>query len=332
MKKNVIRTVVVILMVGVASLARVGETAACKVLVVNSYHEKFFRTLEIHEGIQEVLKGKCELTYVYMNALTDPANVEAKAKEALEQYQAIQPDGVIAVGEEAQALVVKPHLSNKVDTPVMFNNIFFPEIYNYPTSNVSGIRLHWPVKDALLFVKQLVPSVKTVGLLFADEKSGHAVIEQISREKDTYPIQVLDPVVVKTAEEAVEQAAKLKDRCNALYLGPLSMLPGTAPKALSTEKLLFAAIKKAFGEATLTNLEYFVEAGLLCAVKDFGQEQGKVAAEMLQKAMSGTPVKELPIVKNQYGQRVLNKTVLKEMGIAPSRKLLTGAEIVETMR
>ncbi len=331
MRSNVIKMVVVILMVGMAFLARVGETAACKVLVVNSYHEKFFRTLEIHEGIQEVLKGKCELTYIYMNALTDPAGVEAKAKEALEQYQTIQPDGVIAIGEEAQALVVKPHLSNKVDTPVMFNNIFFPEIYDYPTSNVSGIRLHWPVEEALLFAKQLVPSIKTVGLLFADEKSGHAVIEQISREKDTYPIPVLDPVVVKTAEAAVEEAAKLKDRCDALYVGPLSMLPGTAKKALSTEKLLFAAIKKVFGKPVFSNLEFYAKAGQLFAVKDFGQEQGKVSAEMLQKAISGESVSNLPIVKNQFAQRVLNKTVLKEMGITPSRRLLTGAEIVETM-
>jgi hypothetical protein len=55
----------------------------------------------------------------------------------------------------------------------------------------------------------------------------------------------------------------------------------------------------------------YFEAGFLCTVRDFGHEQGQVAAEMLQKAMSGTPLTELPITQNQFGQRILNKTVLK---------------------
>jgi ABC-type uncharacterized transport system substrate-binding protein len=73
----------------------------------------------------------------------------------------------------------------------------------------------------------------------------------------------------------------------------------------------------------------YVEAGLLCGVRDFGVEQGQVSAEMLQQAMSGTPIGELPITQNQYGQRIVNKTVLKELGITPSRRLLTGTEIVD---
>jgi ABC-type uncharacterized transport system substrate-binding protein len=58
-------------------------------------------------------------------------------------------------------------------------------------------------------------------------------------------------------------------------------------------------------------------------------EPGLVAAEMLQKAMSGTPVAELPITQTQFGRRFVNKTVLKELGITPSHQILTGVEIVE---
>ncbi len=62
-----------------------------------------------------------------------------------------------------------------------------------------------------------------------------------------------------------------------------------------------------YGKATFTNLQYHIEAGLLCGVKEFPQEQGQVAAEMLQKAMSGTPVIELPITQTQFGQRIVKK-------------------------
>lgn len=306
--------------------------AACKVLVVSSFHESFFVALETNEGIEEVLGTACVLTYVYLDALTDPTGIETKSQEAFLQYQTVQPDGVIAIGEPAQAFFVVPYLRDKVETPVMFGSVFFPEVYEYPASNVSGIKMHWLVEDAIVFTQQLVPEITTIGLLFADEATAHAVIEQISREQDAYPVAVLDPVVVKTAEEAVEQATVLKDQCDALYIGPLSTLLRTAGEALSSEKLLLSAIKKAFGKATLTNIEYFVKAGLLCGVKNFAQEQGQVAAEMLQKAISGTPMTELPITQNQFGQRILNKTVLKELGITPSRRVLTGAEIVETIK
>ncbi|MBD3308641.1 ABC transporter substrate-binding protein [candidate division KSB3 bacterium] len=326
------RLAVIVAIVCVVFGGYVGTAAACKVLVVSAYHESFFRTLEINEGIEEVLGTECDLTYVYLDSLTDPAGVEAKAQEALRQYQAIQPDGVIAVGEDAQSAFVVPYLQEKVTTPVMFNNIFFPEVYEYPSANVSGMQLRWPIEDAIVFIQQIIPAVERVGFLFADEPAGHAVIEQISREKETYPTSVLDPVVVKTAEEAVEQAARLNEQCDALYIGPVSMLPGTSGGAFSSEKVLFSAVKQAFGKATFTNLEFYVEAGLLCGVRDFGQEQGRGSAEMLQQAMSGTPVSELPIAQNQFGQRILNKTVLKELGIKPSRRILTGAEIVETMQ
>lgn len=304
--------------------------AACDVLVVSSYQETFFRTIEINTGIEEVLAAECTLTYHYLDALTEPAGIEAKAAEAYQLYQTLQPDGVIAVGEEAQTAFVKPHLENQVDTPVMFNNIFFPEVYEYPSENVSGIRLHWPAQEAIIFTQQLVPTVQTVGFLFADEPSGRAVMEQVNRERQDYPVEAIEPVMVNTAQDVVQQAEALKDQCDALYIGPMSTLLATADDTLNTHHLLMTAITTAFGKPPLTNLQQYVEAGLLCGVKDFGQEQGQVSAEMLQQAMVGTPVSDLPIRQNQYGQRILNKTTLKAFEITPSRRVLTGTEIVET--
>ena len=305
------------------------DADACQVLVVSSYHESFFYNLEVKEGIEEVLGTSCELTYSYLEALTEPENIETKAKEAFLDYQTIQPDGVIAVGEDAQSSFVLPYLREKVATPVMFNTVFAPEMYEYPASNVSGVILRWPVEEAIVFAQQLAPEIATVGFLFGDEPTAHAVIRQIANEQDRYPVTVLEPILATTAEEAVEYAVALKNQCDALYIGPMSLLPGTSDTAFSSESLLFAAIRKAFGKATLSNLQYYVEAGLLCGVRDFGQEQGQISAEMLQQAMSGVPLAELPLSQNQFGQRVLNKTVLNELGIKPSRRLLTGTEIVD---
>ncbi|MDY0093111.1 MAG: ABC transporter substrate binding protein [Candidatus Vecturithrix sp.] len=331
MKRLVTRIVIAMsLLIGI--WGSISVTDACNVMVVSSYHEFFPYNLEVNEGIEEVLGTECTLTYVYLDVLTDPQGVETKAQEAFRQYQAMQPDGVIALGDSAQEAFVVPYLREKVKTPVMFCGVFFPEIYSYPASNVSGIKVRAPIEDVIVFVQQLVPEIAVISFLFGNEPSTHAVIEQISREKDSYPVTVLTPVVVTTSQEAVEQAAALKDQCDALYIGPISSSVNIASGPFSSEKLLFSAIREVFGKATFTNLAYHVEAGLLCGVKEFPQEQGQVTAEMLQKAMSGTPVADLPITQNQFGQRILNKTVLKELGITPSRQVLTGVEIVETIQ
>ncbi len=51
---------------------------------------------------------------------------------------------------------------------------------------------------------------------------------------------------------------------------------------------------------------------------------------MLMKAMQGTPVSEIPVAKNHKGKRLLNVTVLKNLGIKPDLAVLQGSEIVKT--
>ncbi len=168
--------------------------------------------------------------------------------------------------------------------------------------------------------------------MFGDEPPAYNVIKQIASERDTYPITVLDPVIATTAEEAVEQAAVLKDQCDALFIGPISVLVDVASDAFASEQVLLAAIRQAFDKPTFATMPAYIEAGLLGGVGRVMEEPGQVAAEMLQQAMSGTPLAELPIRQTQFGQRIVNKTVLKELGITPSRQMLTGAEIVETIQ
>jgi ABC-type uncharacterized transport system substrate-binding protein len=174
-----------------------GHADACKVLVVSSYHESFFDTHLVKASIAEVLGAECAVTYWFLESLTDPSGVEAKGQEAYRQYQAMQPDGVIAIGDEAQSAFVVPYLREKVKTPVMFAAIPSPEKFGYPAANVSGISLHEPIGDTIVFAQQLVPEIATVGLLFADEPPAHNVIKQIDSERDTYPVTLLEPVIAK---------------------------------------------------------------------------------------------------------------------------------------
>jgi hypothetical protein len=46
--------------------------------------------------------------------------------------------------------------------------------------------------------------------------------------------------------------------------------------------------------------------------------------------MKGTPINQIPITVNKYGKRMLNVTVMKDLGIKPKRRVLVGTQLVKT--
>jgi ABC-type uncharacterized transport system substrate-binding protein len=308
------------------------ELASCKVLVVMTYHEDFFWNQDIKEGIESVLTDKCDLKYVYLDVLKNPDGVEAKVQEAYTLYQEWQPDGVITADDDPQSGFVVPYLKDKVDTPIMFCGVNAePEKYGFPASNVSGILQRPHVKETITFVRQLVPSIQTVGVISLDIPAGRALSGQIQQEKDIYGVQVLETKYVSKMEEAVTVAEDLKTKCDALLMGPLGNLLDADGNKL-TDKDVYPVLTQAFGKATFTIWAQIVPYGVLCAIADRGQEQGEVASEMLLKAMKGTPISELPITRNKKGKRILNVTVMKSLGIKPKPTVLKSVELVESVQ
>ena len=98
----------------------VGAAAKPKVLVVFSYEKDFPWDIEIREGIELRIGDSVELHYYYMNTKVELDRGAERAAEAYELYRRLQPDGVIAADDNAQAMFVVPYLKDKVKTPVMF--------------------------------------------------------------------------------------------------------------------------------------------------------------------------------------------------------------------
>jgi ABC-type uncharacterized transport system substrate-binding protein len=311
----------------------VGAAASCKVLAVMAYQDDFVIMEAIKEGIEEILGETCDIRYAYLNALSEPQYIEERAKETYTLYQEFQPDGVIATNNEAQEYFVVPYLKGKVDTPVIFCDVGeAPEVFGYPTNHITGILKRPFIADTIVFAQQIDPGIKTVGFLFAKEPTSDGLAKQISAEADTYTAEILEPSYVTTFDEALATTKDLKEQADALFIGPIGRLLVDSAGNLIPMSRLVTGIAQEFGKPTMTIWEIVVQSGALCAVSDFSQEQGRVAAEMLQKTMQGTPVSEFPITQNQFGQRIVNKTVLKELGITPSRQVLTGVDIMETLK
>ncbi len=309
------------------------ESKKFKVLAVMSYDNSFFWNKDLKEGIDSILEDKCDITYVYLDTWRSKDNLEKgheKAKEAYELYLKLQPDGVIASDDNAQSMFVVPYLKDKVKTPIIFCGVNEEiQTYGYPAQNITGVTEVAHFRESIAFVQQIVPSVKTVGYIMLDRSTAQGFLKQFNKEKDTYPAKSSDFKLVKTLEEANAVIDDFKTTCDALFIDNMEGLTDASGMPLS-EKEAVQLLTRRFARPSFCCNTKNVEFGVLCAVVKFGKEQGTLGAEMLLKAMNGTPISDLPVTKNTQGKRMLNVTVMKELGIKPQTEVLRKTEVVKT--
>jgi ABC-type uncharacterized transport system substrate-binding protein len=313
-----------------ASFPATTRAAKPKVLVVMSYEQRNPWCIEIKSGIDSSLADNCEITYFYMDTKINLGGGKQKAKEAYSLFKKLQPDGVITADDIAQSIFVVPYLRDKIKTPVMFCGVNAePEKYGYPASNVSGILERGHIMESVAFLKQLCPLIKTIAFISKSSPSGEALLRQIEEESDTYLLNVTALKLVKTVKELVAVSEELNKKCDVIYMDSTAGIVDEKGNPLDT-KAIIRILEKTFSKPIIAGNEYHVEQGALCAVVKTGEEQGRTAAEMLLKAMQGTPVSEIPITKNYRGKRVINVTVMERFGIKPKPIVLLGAKLVRT--
>ena len=306
------------------------KAASYKILVVMSYEEENPWCIQIKEGIDSVFAGNSDIKYFYMDTKKNIEGGVLKAKDAYALYKRFRPDGVIAADDNAQSMFVLPYLKDKVKTPVMFCAVNEkPEKYGYPASNVSGILERDFISESIAFAKQLVPSINTVGFLAKDSPSGLATRKQVEIESDTYLAKFAGFKLVKTMKETLAALEEYRKTSDALFITSTNGILDTDGKPLDNEQVT-RTVAKFYNKPLIGANDFHVRYGVLCAVVKSGNAQGRMSAEMLLKAIKGTPFKLIPITVNKYGKRMLNVTAMKELGIRPKRRVLVGTQLVKT--
>ena len=306
------------------------EAASNKILVVMSYEEDNPWCMQIKEGIDSIFAGDSDIKYFYMDTKKNINGGVRKAEEAHELYKQLRPDGVIAADDNAQSMFVLPYLKDKVTTPVMFCAVNAePEEYGYPASNVSGILERGFIKESIAFAKQLVPSIGTVGFLTKDSPAGRAIRKQVETEADTYLTKVAGFKLVRTIKETLVVLEEYQKTSDALFITATNGILDVDGNSLDNQQVT-KIIAKSYKKPLIGANNFHVQYGVLCAVVKSGKAQGKIAAELLRKAMKGTPINQIPITVNKYGNRMLNVTVMKDLGIKPKRRVLVGTQLVKT--
>lgn len=100
-------------------------------------------------------------------------------------------------------------------------------------------------------------------------------------------------------------------------------------KPVSDEEAI-SKVVSAFNKPTAATAAFAIKKGVLSGVLASGQEQGQRAAFMLEQAMKGVPLRNLPISRNHFGHRMLNVTTMMHLGLKPKSMSLRGVSLVCT--
>ena len=331
-RQHVLRIMTVgMMMCCVVCAAAQVSAAQFKVMVVLSYDRQFAWERDIVEGILSMLGESSDIQYVEMNTKADFAGGQQKAQEAYALYQQFQPDGIITADDNAISMFVLPYIKDKVKTPVIFCGVNAePEKYGFPASNVSGVLERTHYLSSLALAKQLVPTLKTYSFMEKKDPSAEENLKQLKKQIPADEFRFVEAKMPVTLKEALAMATELNAQSDALIMSTLTGLLDDNGKAL-TDETAVPLVNQAFGKPVLGTMDSQVAmGGILCTVAKTGQEQGTLAAEMLLKAMQGTPLSQLPITQNQQGKRVINVSTMKTLGITPKPEALRGVELVTT--
>lgn len=311
-----------------ASLTTV-QADAFKVLVVMSYEENNPWCKEIKQGIDSVLSGTSDITYFYMDTKVNIEDGPKKAEDAYALFRQMEPDGLITVDDNAQSLFVLPYLKHHVETPVMFSGVNADaEKYGFPTPNISGILERGHIRESIALAKQLVPSTRSVAFLAKDSPSGRALLRQVESESDTYLVKTSFHLI-ESVNDLSEIDEVLSEQSDVIYVDSMQGVKGPEGNPLRYRTMI-ELLTDRYRKPIIGANQHHVEQGALCSVVKTGQEQGRTAAEMLQKAMQGAAVKELPVVQNYQGKRVINVTAIKALNLQVKPIVLVGATLIKS--
>ena len=192
-----------------AFLALLGGFNATKprILVVNSSAEDSLWSRKIKEGIESALeKNRRPLSVAYtslsLNAYAPRRSHEVEAAELRRTLARVKPDLIIAVDDEANALLA-PQIAGRATARLIYVSIDHPPAhYGYQDApNVSGIADHLPVAALRDFADDIRPGTpKKIAFLGSECEAGAAELAQ-ARAFDWSPHEVTGAALVGTVEE-----------------------------------------------------------------------------------------------------------------------------------
>lgn len=273
------------------------------------------------EGFKEALaergfvEGK-NVEYDLKNAEGDMATASSIAQT----FASADLDLVLGVATPTSQAVAKAITT----TPIVFTAVTDPvgarlvDDAEAPGANVTGVSDMLPMQPHLDLIKQVVPDVKTIGVLYnAGESNSVFSIKQEKEAAAAMGIKVVE-ATASNSSEVKAAADSLVGRVDAISV----LTDNTVVSALESVIKVCQQNDIPLISGDTDSVERGAAAAYAFDYKDLGMQAGYMAAEIL----GGTAVSEIPVQFAEKLQLSVNPASAKEMGVTLPDDLLSKAD------
>lgn len=258
-------------------------------------------------------KGMAEKGYTEgTNVTYDVQNAQgemATASSIAQKFAGQNLDLILGIATPTTQAMVK---ADK-ETPIVFTAVTDPvgaglvKNAETPEANVTGVSDMLPLQPHLDLIKQIVPDVKTIGVLYnAGETNSVFLVEEQKKLAEAMGIEVIEATASNSSE--VQAAANsLKGRVDAISV----LTDNTIVSALETviKVCQDAEIPLICGDTD--SVERGAVAAYAFDYEDLGLQAGYMAADIL----AGKAIGEIPVQYAENLQLSINPTAAAAMGV-----------------
>lgn len=268
----------------------------------------------VREGLLEELEkrgyfqGK-NLKVTFENAQGNAAT----AGQIARKFIGLNPDVIVAITTPSAQSLVKA--TGTLSTPIVFSAVTAPveaglvSSLTEHKSHVTGIQDAPPLKEQVGLVKEMLPTAKTLGVLYNPGDSGSvASLDILRKEAAEKGLTLLYGTPVKSSDI---QAAVLQlvGKVDALYV-PLDNMLVSAMKTVSS-----LALKHKLPLFTADSAS--VKAGSLACLGYSYHQVGLDTGDRVADILDGVDPTTLPVISPRKKDLIVNSEVAHTLGITP---------------
>lgn len=241
----------------------------------------------------------------FQSAQGNPATAVQIARQFVGQH----PDVIVPISTpSAQAVVASTH-----DIPVVFSAVTDPvgaqliKSMDHPGGNVTGVSDLAPVAEHVALIKEVLPSVKKLGVLYnagdANSVSLVAVLKDVAKKAG---LTIVEATVTKSAD-AQSAARSLVGKVDAAYVP----LDNTVVSALESVIAVGRQAKLPIFSADTASVERGAIASMGFDYRQVGVETGEIVARILKGEKPG----DIAAVHAKGTDLYINPTSAAAMGV-----------------
>lgn len=277
----------------------------------------------IYQGLQDELKkegyevGK-NLEIDFQNAQGDQSNLASMSEKL------VSGGNDILVGITTPATLALAN--NTKETPIIMGGITYPveagliASESKPGNNITGVSDRTPIKQQLEIMKQVLPNMKKVGILYtSSEDNAVKQAEEAEKAAKELGLEVKVSTIANTND--IQQVTEsLASQVDAIFVP----IDNTIASAMATVVQVTDAVKI----PVFPSADTMVADGGVLGVGVDQYQIGVETAKMVVKVLKGAKPADTPITLANKGVVYVNEEKAKKLGITIPESILKDAQKV----